>query len=553
MTSSSAFADLDTTAAGLLSRLEALRAAPPTPETLPAWLGTCSRVKCEVQTLWGRHILPRELDTNDAEVKARYDRLMQFWIPQIEAHDEPLARLALDAGAAEQFPGIARKLRADLHGQQTETMRALLSRERLLANEHSTVTANQTVKLDGETVEVRAAEERLAVAQTSQERQAIWEALKDSNLAAARELDGVFAELLDVRQRLAAEAGRANYAEHVWAQTNREYSIPQMMTLLDDLAEVFAPLTALVDKRRAQALGVSPLRPWDLGARINAVTSYPLPVEDFIPTVRQIVNQLDPEFGPVVDRLNAENAFDLTPRPGKIRGNFALLLSAEATARVVCNVSDGLNQFGTLLHELGHAIHFMAFSGEASNTIWDISDFQDICEFYAFVFANLGTQETLRAFEVSPEDAQRLRRSRAEGFLARLRHVDERVRFELWVYQQPGAVSTEALDTYFRSLYHRPGVDWTGHEDLLGKGWQNQFLFHYSFYNIEYSIATIAALLFTRDYEANPAAAMTRLKSAMRMGATAGSTAIFAEAGITFPFTRQQLETARDVLAEWLA
>ncbi|MBZ9750258.1 M3 family metallopeptidase [Deinococcus sp. HMF7604] len=478
---------------------------------------------------------------------------MSVWIPQLGAHDEPLARLALEAGVADRFPGLALKLRADLGGQQSDTLRALFSQERLLGSEHDVITANQVASWAGESLSLQEAQARLNHMGDSPERRALWEAVNTSTLQGAQELDKLFSRLLGLRQQMAAAAGADTYADHVWQQTGREYTIAQTEAFVDDLAQLFAPLQTLVAERRARQLGTDRLRPWHQTVRVNALTGTPLAVEEYLPAVRQILAALDPAFAAVVNRLEREGGIDLVPRPGKVQGNFALLLSAQATARVLCNVTRGLDEFRALLHELGHAIHFVTLSSQPETTLWDTYDFQEVCEFYAFVFTMLGTEQAARHFDLSPEDHQKYRRSLAESFLTRLRSVDERVRFELWVYRQRGAVTPAEMDAAFLSLTQQSAVDWTGHEAMLAKGWQSPFLFQFSFYNIEYAIATIAALLFFKAYQEAPQEAMARFKRAMRMGATAGPTAIFAEAGISFPFSRAQLETARAVLADWLS
>lgn len=544
--------ELDTRAAALLSELQGLQHNPVHPETLSEWLRTYSRIKCELQTLWMECSLATARDSNDGQAQAIYQRLMETWIPTLETYDEPLARMALSAGAAEAHPGIALKLEADLGGQHTEELRELLAQERLLRSQYNTITSNQKVELSGTSLTAREALNRLSSTQEARERESIWQAIKGSNLSVARDLDALFTKLLRARQQVAVHAGKANYAEYVWQQTNREYSIQDAVELLDGIAEVFADLTARVDNDRAGRLGLERLRPWDLTVKLNSPTSNALRVDDYVATAEQVMERLDPGFGSIIRKLEVEGRFDLSPRLGKARGNFAAHLLVYGTSEVLCNLTGGLEEFRTLLHELGHAVHWNFISADPESTFWDFYNFHEVCEFYAFAFTILGTYRVLEDFELSQEDQRRYKRSLAESFLSRLRDVDERVRIELWLYQQTQDVSTEEVDAHYVELYHRPAVDWSGHEDILRKGWQNQFLFLHSFYNIEYSIATVAVLLFMKLYEEDPQGAMLRMKKAIRMGATAGSTAIFTEVGVQFPFSKEQLVTARDVLAEWL-
>lgn len=540
---------LDARAAELLDALEGLQRTPLDPRTLSEWLRTCSRVKCEIQTLWAEHFLATRRDTNAVEARALYKHLMGTWMPKLEAYDEPLARKALDAGVANTQPGIALKLETDLGSQDTEQ----LAQERLLSSQYDDITANQKVELAGTGLLPREAQARLETETDGTERAAVWQAVKQSDLITAAELDTLFVQLLRARQQLATHAGSTNYAEHVWQQTNREYTIQDAVELLDGIAEVFADLTARADEDRAAQLGVERLRPWDLRLKLNPPASDTLRVDEYVATAEQVMERLDTAFGAVIRRLEAERRFDLLPRLGKARGNFAAHLLAQGTSEVFCNVTGGLEEFRTLLHELGHAVHWNFISANPNSTFWDFYNFQEVCEFCAFVFTFLGTFRLLEDLGLSQEDQRWYRRSMLESVLSRLRDVDERVRIELWLYQQTRDISIEEVDAQYVTLYHRSGVDWSGHEDALRKGWQKPHLFQHSFYNIEYSIATVAALLFLRAHQQDPAGAAARLKKAMRLGATAGPTAVFAEAGIQFPFSKEQLVIARDVLAQWLA
>lgn len=555
MTASTAdsVAELDAQAAALLNDLEALNTAPVDVETLPDWLREYSRVKGRIQTLWAERLLATKRDSNDAQAQAVYKHLMGSWIPKLEAYEEPLNRAALNAGLAETQPGLARKLEAELGGQHTEELREALAQERLLSSRYSVITSNQVVELAGTSLPAHQAQDRLKSKVDAGEREAIWHAIKRSDLKVSSDLDALFADLLRARQRVAVHAGRNNYAEHVWQQANREYTIEEAVEFLDGIAEVFGPLTAQVDYDRAEKLGLGRLKPWDLTSESKPPTSTTLETDQYVDIAAQVLERLDPAFGMVVREMEAEGRIDLGPRLGKDKGNLSIHLFAYGTSEVLCSDTDGFKGLGTLLHELGHSVHSHFLSSNPDNLVWDLYGFTEIREFCAFIFTALGESRLLEHLKLSQDEQRWYRRSLAQSFLARLRDVDERLRMELWLYQQTRDITTEEIDAHYLTLYRRPAVDWAGHEDRLRKGWQNRFLFLYSFYNIEYSIATVAALLFVQAYREDPTSALGRFKQAMRAGATVGPSAIFAQAGIRFPFSREQLIIARDVLAEWLS
>ncbi|WP_293913184.1 M3 family metallopeptidase [Deinococcus sp.] len=548
-----AMSTLDSQAAALLADLASLQATSVTASTLDEWLRTYSTIKGECQTFWITHYAATKRDTTDEQGQAAYHRLMSHWMPQIEAFDAPLAQKALDADEGDLNPNIALKLKADLTGQASERLRELLAEERLLSTQYDVITAGRRVYLGGEELLMQQARTRLGVATTSSEREAIWKAMEQATLAATPELDALFLDLLRIRREIAAEAGKANYAEYIWDHSVRAFTMAEAVQMLDDIAEVFADLTTQVDRDRAVQLGIDELRPWDVEAKVVPAADATLPVKDYISLAERVMDGIDPEFGNVVRHLRAENRFDLEPRPGKSGTNMVLHSMATSSSEIVCSLAGGALAFGTVLHELGHTIHFHYLDSNPKTTYWDRDGFMEILEFFASVFTDLGRFEQLSAFSLSKSDQRWYKWSLAENILAILRLVDQDFRIESWVYQKPSKLSTEDLDTHYLELYNRSSVNWTGHKDTLKKKWQNQFIFMYSFYNIEYAMADIAALLFSKSYQDDPVGAAKRLKKAMQVGATSGSKAVLAEVDIQFPFSRKQIIEARDVLANWLA
>jgi oligoendopeptidase F len=543
---------LDTQAAHLLAELERLQKVAVSAEVLPTWLPELSRVKCEIQTLWAEHFLATLRDSNDEEAQDRYKRLMRDWIPKMEANDEPLARLALSAGLAETHPGYARQVKAEITGEQNQQLLAQLAEERLLSRQYDKITTNQMVHFEGSKLTAREAQARLESTTEAGERAALWQAIKQSKITTSIDLDALFLQLLRARQRLATLSGNTNYAEYIWQKTNREYTIRDAVELLDGISDVFADVITQADRERANRLGVEKLRPWDLTVRLTALSDVKLSVAAYISKVEQVFEKLDGEFGAVVRGLRDANRLDLAPRLGKSRGDSSTHLYAFGTSEILCNLTGNLTEFGVLFHEIGHAIHKSYLSNRESNLIWDFYNFNEISEFYAYIFQFIGGQCVLDDQTLSPEDRQWYRRFMLEGVLSRIRSIDGRVRMELWLYQQTQNISIKEIDTQYLALYERPGVDWSNNEDYLRKQWQQRHLFLSSFYNIEYSIARIAALIFMQAYKQNPSESLILLKQSMKMGATEGLTTIFKALRIHFPFSKEQTMLARDVLSEWL-
>jgi oligoendopeptidase F len=514
------------------------------------WLNQLSQLEREVQTLWITHILAVKRNANDEIAKTQYKRLVSHWIPQLETQINLLHESACALDLAKSHPQIAFLFEADRLQSQSQQQLSLQSQERILVTEYDTIVSNKSVDLEGRNVTVEEALSIMTSTTNRQEREELWLLIKSSELQVVPKLDALFAQLLELRQNLATVSGHKNYVEYVWDSSNRCYTPDEAIEFLNATAEIFAGLTTHLDHDRARVLGIEQLRPWDLNIRLTMPTSTVLSDDDYINTSKQIIHEIDQEFGAVVEKLCQEGRFDLSPRLGKMNGNAAFLHKALNTTEIVCNLTGAFDDLSALLHELGHAIHWHFLT--PNNFAWDLEGDKEVEEFFAFVFQFLGYEIVVKNTAFLQPDREFYRRSILEYALARLRSVDERVRMELWLYSQTGEITLLEIDQHYLELYHRPSVDWSGNKEYISKQWQHKNLFTRSFYNIEYSISSIAALIFLDRYHKNPSQAIKDLKNGMGVGLTRGFKSIFEVMGIHFPFSRDQIVFAKNVLSNWL-
>jgi oligoendopeptidase F len=542
--------DLDVHAGAVLDRLLDLQKIIVNPSDLDDWLHKLCQLEREVQTLWISHILAVKRNANDADAKARYKRLVEHWIPQLESQIDVLHDSTSAWDLAKSHPGVAAYFKSDQAQSQSQQQLSLQAQERILISEYDTIVSNRVVHLESGDITVLEALSIISSTTERPKREAMWQLVKTCELQVAPKLDALFAQLLELRQRIAAASDSTNYVEYVWKNSNRSYNPDEAVQFLTTIADVFANLTAHLDQARADALGVERLKPWDLNVRLAAPSSTVLSEDEYIAISKQVLQEIDPEFGAVVDKLLQEGRFDLSPRLGKMNGNAAFLHKALNTTAIVCNLTGAFDNLSGLLHELGHAIHWHFLT--PNNFSWDLHGDKEVNEFFAFAFQFLGYEIIVRNTAFLQSDREFYRRSILEYALARLESVNERLQMELWLYSQPGGITSAEIDQHYLELYHRVSVDWSENMDYISKQWQHKQLFTQSFYNIEYSISTIAALTFLDMYHKNPAKAIENLKAGMEVGFTQGFKSIFEVMGIQFPFSRDQIVAAKNVLLGWL-
>lgn len=543
-----AMQNLDRRAQAIVDAQRALTALNPGQEALPGWFRSWNELKFSVQSLWLEQIVAQHTRSDHEETEALHRRFSEDWLPEMERLDGELQRQALASGLADLHPAVAAALAEE--PEPSPRLLELRTEERQLFKEYQTITARQEVEYAGERLTVAAAEARLRTTREQDEREALWRQIKAAELACAPALDTLFGRLLQVRRDIAFESGHPDYASLNWA--DRADTIASTETLLEAIGEVFQGVERGLHEHRAEALGVQTLRPWDLDVALTVPTTFQLPIEEYVPTAERVLNRLDVQFGDVVRQIRDHGGFDLAPRPGKPNGNICAHSMKEGRSVLVCNFSGGVESFRGLLHELGHAAHHHSISSVPDHVFWDFTGFWEVQEFYAFVFTYIGLLEFFELHAVSEEERRWYLRSTVERIMERFSDVEERTRLELWLYQQEPPTTNE-IDAASRRLTRTAGVDWRDLDDVLNKRWQKPHTFKYAFYNIDYAIAMLAALQFVHAYQQDRTASLERLKCSMLLGATAGAQKIFAEAGITYPFQRAQLECARSVLEDWLA
>ncbi|BBN97200.1 hypothetical protein DEIGR_310059 [Deinococcus grandis] len=540
--------DLDARAQALMDDYRALIEVSVDQSNLPSWFATWSQLKMRVQTLWIEQIVGQYQRPGDEATDALHKRYTQHWLPELEKLDGVLNELANQIGLESVNPAVSALIAS---GPAPSPRMAELEQEfRRLTKQYQDVVSQHHVMFAGKMLTMADAEHILRESQDRNEREAVWNAVKAVEMASASGLDDLFAKILSVRRAMAAEAGQANYASYSWLDRND--TIAGTEELLRTISEVFHPVDGSLHTHRAKALGVPTLRPWDLQVALVEPKSFDLPLDQYVPTAIQVLNSLDTRFGEVVHQIQQYEGFDLAPRPGKPNGNICAHFMATGRSVLVCNFTGGVNLFRGFLHELGHAIHNHTISSNPDHVFWDFINFWEVQEFYAFVFTYIGLLEFFELHNIAEDERTWYLRSTAERIMERFRDVEERTRLELWIYQQEQQPTAEEIDAEFLRLVQTSGVDWSGFEDILKKGWQKPHTFRFAFYNVDFAIAMIAALQFVHAFNQDRNAALERLKSSMLLGATTGSKRIFAEAGIAYPFQKEQLALARTVLAEWL-
>lgn len=517
-----------------------------------AWLRDESELQAMIGATQARRYVRMTRNTADAEAKAAYLELEQQVMPQVKVLSNALDRRFLESPGAALLPPdyevLMRRRRT-----HTELFRAantdLQHQEAELQMRQQALMGGIKVELDGKVLTLQQVAPWLEL-QDRATRERAWRAALQARQAHWPELEGLYDQLVALRTQMARNADHQVYTSYRFLELGRyDYDQTTCRQLHDAIADCVVPAVRELDRRRAKALGLPRLRPWDL--EVDPEGLPPLrPFQDqseLIGLCQKLLGAVDPTFATALGELDRLGLLDLMSRPGKAPGGYQYQLEDERLPFVFANSVGLHHDVQTLLHESGHAVHSLLCRH------FDLLAYRDypieVAETASMSMELLGLEHLTTVYQ--PQDARRIYRKHLEGILRTLTWIASIDAFQHWVYDRPRHTGEERRVAWL-DLRRRFGgeVDWQGLDDALAMQWIAQtHLFNHPLYYIEYGIAQLAALQVWRRYRAQPAAAVAGYQRALGLGGSRPVPELFAAMNVRFDLSPAMLrELVGDVM-----
>jgi oligoendopeptidase F len=384
-------------------------------------------------------------------------------------------------------------------------------------------------------------------------REEAYRKIQERRLVDREELDGLYDELIKMRDKEALNAGFSNYRDYRFKELGRfDYAKEDCFAFHEAVKQHVLPLVNLVYERKKQKLGLDNLRPWDTEAEpAGSPALEPFRTADeLISKSIECFSRLRPFFGDCLRKMNELRHLDLESRKGKAPGGYNCPLAESGAPFIFMNAAGQMQDLITMVHEGGHAVHsFLAHP-------LPLTGFKEypmeIAEL-ASMAMELFSMEHWEVFFADPQALQKARGYELERVITIFPWIATIDKFQHWIYENPDHSPAERTENWTRILneFSDSVIDYSGLEDYRSNLWQRQLhLFEVPFYYIEYGIAQLGAIGMWRQFKTDPEKAMDNYCSALSLGATKTLPKLFEAAGLAFDFSPGQIRILMDFVKE---
>jgi len=376
-------------------------------------------------------------------------------------------------------------------------------------------------------------------------REEVYHKINSRRLEDKEKLNELFSSLISKRNKIAENAGFANFRDFKFKEMGRfDYTPEDCYQFHDAVRNHILPLDKEILEVKSQQLGIENLRPWDVAAEpegIEPLTPFKTGKELLEKTI-ECFDRLNPFFGNCLRKMNELNRLDLESRKGKAPGGYNCPLPETGAPFIFMNAAGQSADVTTMLHEGGHAIHSFLTHELELNAFKEYPT--EIAE-VASMAMELMSMEYWDIFYPDPQDLKRAKYKQLERVISIFSWIATIDKFQHWVYLNPNHNSEEREHQWLEILneFSTGMIDHTGLEEYRKYSWQKQLhLFEVPFYYIEYGIAQLGAIGLWKQYIENKDQALENYIHALKLGGMKTLPDLYAAAGLKFNFSSENIK-----------
>lgn len=517
---------------------------------LEAWLTDLSELYAAIDESGSRKYIAKSCHTDDQAIEAAFMKHVEEIEPKFkplffELQKKFIASSHRAALKGNRYAMLVRNWQAEVELFRAENV-DLETQVTKLVNEYDKIFGSMMVKFRGQEYTPQFMQRFLKDPDRATREEA-WTATAYERLKHRETIDDLYDQILALRQKIATNAGFANYRDYGYRLLKRfDYGPAECEAFANAIEKAANPVVRDLEAKRKKELGVDWLRPWDMDVdpqnRAPLAPFEPADIDGFVAKTRAIFDRISPSLATDFDQLRGSGSLDLDSRKGKQPGGYQSALEESKRPFIFMNATGLQGDVRTLLHEGGHAFHYQ-WAVAKEPLVFLRSAPIEFCEVASMSMELLG-MDHFDLFYGEGEDNRRARREQLEGTVPILGWIATIDRFQDWIYTHVGHTREERTAEWNRLLQRfSPGVDWSGHEAVRDARWQAQLhLFHVPFYYIEYGIAQLGALQLWLKSQNDLHGALANYRAGLSLGGTEPLPKLFATSGLQFDFSLKTVE-----------
>lgn len=517
-------------------------------DDLRKWLRDRSELESAISEDLGWRYIKMTCYTDDKALLERYQDFVENIQPKIAPVSDQLNRKVADSpflgelAKEEGYAILIRNLKKDIEIFRDENV-PLFTEINLESQKYAQLNGAMTIAWKGQELTLQQASVLLQETDRSV-REEVYKLITERRLRDKETLDGLYTKLIELRHKVAVNAGFPNFRDYMFRSYGRfDYTPQDCFNFHDAVSSEVVPLLEELAEKRKEEMDVSSLRPWDKA--VDPLGRPPLKAftggKDLTAKGIEVFRRLDPFLGECLTTMEAMGHLDLESRKGKAPGGYNYPLAEIGIPFIFMNATSTMRDMTTLMHEGGHAVHNFLTKDLA------LADFKnppmEVAEL-ASMAMELLSMDHWDVFFSNPQDLARARQEQLEDIIETLPWVATIDKFQHWIYENPAHTPEQRLRRWNITYqeFADTVTDWSDFESSRDYLWQKQLhLYEVPFYYIEYGMAQLGAVALWRNFRRNKSEGLAGYQRALKLGNLRNIPEIYQAAGIKFDFSRSYI------------
>ncbi|MEM9933908.1 MAG: M3 family metallopeptidase, partial [Bacteroidota bacterium] len=336
---------------------------PQTTEELGHFLKQISELEAIVKEDMAWRYIRMTCDTENEELRKRYQYFVEEILPHLSVYEDQLNRKIAGHPHFHDLDRVTYLTYTRSLVKQIELFREenipLISQAQMTSQQYGATVGSMSISHKGETMTLQQAA-RILEDKDRELRESVWRKVGTRRAEDAEKIHGILDKLIELRTQMAKNSGFTYFSEYIFPQLGRfDYQPEDTLAFHHAVEMVAKPVYLELMEERKQLLGVDKLRPWDLS--VDIFGEEPLApfkkVEDLISHSTQMLGNLNPVLGTMIQQMAEKGFLDLESRMGKAPGGYNYPLAETGVPFIFMNATGSQADVTTMLHESGHAVH----------------------------------------------------------------------------------------------------------------------------------------------------------------------------------------------------